>query len=259
VPTGADDDRDMGMEKENSEKCDAERTEHRRVGRLMGAPWSCWTQRLSTYALVVPLLVLMSGWAISREIDQIDVRALVGTKIPDEPRYSGPGWQVGSISKVVSEWVCLGGERSGDFVVEPCYRRDGATALVTRRHASPSPGFSIVVDALVVQLSGVRLPFEVKKELRWNKKSSEGRRSQYAYSSCRAENVHEHKPIIIALVYPEPGMNSCAHFTRRIRQVWKLDKQSERMALLSPDGVSCWWNACLLENSCQNEDQCNTP
>jgi len=34
VPTGADDDREMGMEKENSEKCDAERPEPRPRGAL---------------------------------------------------------------------------------------------------------------------------------------------------------------------------------------------------------------------------------
>lgn len=205
-------------------------------------------------------LVAMSGLAMSRDISPVEIKTLVGMKIPDEHHYHGPGWRPGSIGDVVSGWVCLGGTRSGEFVVDPCYHRDGSTALVTMRHVSASPAYSIVVDVRAIKLKSLRFPSDVRRRLQWDdKKIQENRRCSSAFLDCDKEKLSDANPIIFAFFFPEKGYSDCSHFTRRINQVWQLDKQNQRMLPVSPKGVFCWWSACLLEETCQDEDQCNSP
>ncbi|MCX5875187.1 MAG: hypothetical protein NT087_02585 [Deltaproteobacteria bacterium] len=213
-------------------------------------------------SFVVPsLLVVMSGLTMSRDISPTERQPLAGMKIPDEIHYHGPGWRPGSIGDVVSGWVCLGGTRSGEFVVDPCYRRDGSAALVTMRHvSSASPAYSIVVDVLAIKSKSLRFPSDVRRRLQWDdKKIQANLLRSVAFSDCDKKKSLDANPIIFALALPETGNSDCSHFTRRINQVWQLDKQSQRMLPVSPKGVFCWWSACLLGDTCKDEDQCNSP
>lgn len=208
-------------------------------------------------ALAVLTLGVASGQTMSRGINPSQVQTLIGVKIPDEPNYASLGWRAGSISDVIPEWSCLGGERSGEFIVDPCYHRDGIAAIVTMHHASRSPDSSMVVDALVLPFEVVLPPFDVRQQFGWDAKMRRDRQRQYAYSSCSTQKKRDGKPIVVALVRPESGKKTCGHFTRRIKQVWQLDKQTQRLEPISSENVFCWWNACLLEKICKNEDQCN--
>lgn len=213
------------------------------------------------FSFVVMLLVTASDYASCRDSNPTEVQALIGMKIPDDPNYVGPGWRPGSIADISDKWICLGGTRSGSLVADVCYRRDGLTTLMVTHHGARYRDYSTVVDALTTNSKNVRFPSDVRKKFHWAKdKQTNHRNRQSAYSYCYTEDDKETQSVYFGIAQPEIGMkDDCPHFTRRIERVWYMDRSNQRMVSRSIKGIYCWWNACLLEDGCRNEDQCNRP
>lgn len=58
---------------------------------------------------------------------------------------------------------------------------------------------------------------------------------------CRAND--EDRRIILALVKPEKGNETCEHFTKHINRAWLIDETSGRTKKIPTDGLSCQYLA----------------
>lgn len=62
---------------------------------------------------------------------------------------------------------------------------------------------------------------------------------------CRAND--EDRRIILALVKPEKGNETCAHYTKRLHRAWLIDEISGRIKKIPTEGLSCQY---LVEDPC---------
>ncbi|MDD5472266.1 MAG: hypothetical protein PHP05_10170, partial [Sideroxydans sp.] len=68
-----------------------------------------------------------------------------------------------------------------------------------------------------------------------NRKYLEGR---YRFSvNCYAEEKASH--LIFGLVKPVKGKSDCAHFSKRVKLAWQVDRQSGRITPIPAKGVKC--------------------
>lgn len=203
------------------------------------------------------LLAFLSADAFCREPNPPEIQALIGTKIPDDPSYGGPGRRVGELANVVEGWACLGGSTSREFGIESCYHRSGLSALIAYRRNPEDEPYSVVTDVIGFRSMDILVPYEVREKLGIKR----GRKKQVlSHLSCETTNGENISPMVIAVGKPAADMpKNCPHFTHRISGAWRIDVGNMRLARYPVKDVMCWWNACLLEKDCQDEDQCNIP
>ncbi len=74
---------------------------------------------------------------------------------------------------------------------------------------------------------------------------SEKRIQKHRITPCELEKTGEP---VIGLMRPEVGKEGCEHWSRQVKEAWRLNAQSEKLEDISPKGVRCYYGA---ESGCE--------
>lgn len=74
---------------------------------------------------------------------------------------------------------------------------------------------------------------------------SEKRIQKYRITPCELEKTGEP---VIGLMRPEVGKEGCEHWSKQVKEAWRLNTKSEKLEDISPKGVRCYYGA---ESGCE--------
>lgn len=74
---------------------------------------------------------------------------------------------------------------------------------------------------------------------------SEKRIKKYRITPCELEKTGEP---VIGLMRPETGKEGCEHWSRQVKEAWRLNTKTEKLEDISPKGIRCYYGA---ESGCE--------
>lgn len=174
------------------------------------------------------VMVLLAGNAQGADdVLPPEVRALVGMKVP--PKI------VGKEPSPIPDFYYLGGA-----LVDEDVKQDSSLAYSEGVVAGKWPVF--IVRRIASDRSAEILDARVLPDnligWRFNGKDIEYLKGRYTFSEhCQIEE--KDLQLIFGLVKPEKGKSDCAHFSRRVKLAWQIDRQSGRITSIPTKGVKC--------------------